>query len=179
MNATLRFVLGTAAAVALSFVALPAAQAQKDAGAKIRGDVYWPSKASSRYLESARNYAQDVQTYVQKAPKPEPSVVKEIKTELGRYLDESQKHLATMKKDFASDKETVAAVESLEKQLTTAIEHNKMMIACCENEKFDKVATMSCCTDLVKELDKVYKDHTALMQKLTAKHASAAPAAKK
>ena len=88
--------------------------------------------------------------------------MKEIKTELGRYLDESQKHLATMKKDFAGDKETVAAVESLEKQLTTAIEHNKMMITCCENEKFDKVATMSCCTDLVKELDKVYKDHTVL-----------------
>ena len=71
MNATLRFVLGTAAAVALSFVALPAAQRSKTPGAKIRGDVYWPSKASSRYLESARNYAQDVQTYVQNSsPSP-------------------------------------------------------------------------------------------------------------
>ena len=54
-----------------------------------------------------------------------------------------------------------------------------MMITCCENERFDKIANMSCCTDLVKDLDKVDKDHVALMQKLTTKHPSAAQAPKK
>jgi flagellar motility protein MotE (MotC chaperone) len=150
------------------------AAAQQDAGAKIRGDVYWPSRASSRYVESARNYAQDVQSYFAKTPQPEPSVVKEIKAELGRYLDEAQKHYVTMKKDFAADKETVAAVEGLEKQLAAAIDHNKAMITCCENQKFDKIATMSCCTDLVKQLDKVHADHAALMKKLSQKYGAAA-----
>src|SRR6188474_485212 len=179
MNITFRTLLATAVVATLSFVALPGkAQAQstgfQDAGAKIRGDVYWPGRATTRHIESARNYAQEVQTYVAKAPQPEPSVVKDIKTELGRYLDEAQKHLASMKKDFAADKETVASIENIEKGLTTAVEHNKAMIACCENQKFDKVATMACCTDLVKQLDKVHAEHVVLMKKL-----AAAPAAKK
>jgi hypothetical protein len=146
----------------------------QDAGAKIRGDVYWRSRASRHYIESGRNYAREVQSYMSKVTKPEPSLVKDVKTELGRYLENASAHLAEMKKDFAGDKETVAAIEGIEKGLNTAIEHNKAMIACCENEKFDKIATMSCCSDLVKQLEKVYADHVALMNKLTA-----APAAKK
>jgi hypothetical protein len=149
----------------------------RDAGAKIRGDAYWPARATSRYIETARNYAQEVHSYVAKAPQPEPSVVKDIKTDLGRYLEDARKHLATMKKDFAEDKETAAAIDSIEKGLATAVDHNKAMITCCENQKFDKIATMSCCTDLVKQLDKVHADHVALMKNLTAKYA--APAAAK
>src|SRR5204863_5936836 len=147
MNATLRFLWGTAVVTGLSMIALPStAQAQapgfQDAGAKIRGDVYWPGRATTRYVESARNYAQEVQTYVAKTPKPEPSVVKEINTELSRYLAAAKTHLTAMKKDFAADKETVTAVEGLEKELATAVEHHKAMISFCENEKFDKIATM-------------------------------------
>ena len=174
MNATLRF----AALVALVAIALPEfAAAQnpfRSAGEKITGEAYWPARASTRYIESGLNYAREVQSYLAKAPQPEPSLVKDIKTELGRYLENAQAHLATMKKDFAADKETVAAIEKIDNGLKAAIDHNKAMITCCENQKFDKVATMSCCTDLVKELEKVHADHVALMKKL-----AAAPAAKK
>jgi len=144
------------------------------AGEKITGERYWPSRATTRHVESARYYAQEFQSYVAKTPQPEPSVVKDIKTELGRYLDEAQKHVATMKKDFASDKETTAAVESIEKGLTAAIEHNKAMIACCEDQKFDKIKTMACCNDLVKQLDNVHAEHVALMKKLSQKYAASA-----
>jgi flagellar motility protein MotE (MotC chaperone) len=179
MKTTFPILIVTAVVAALSIMLVPGkahAQASgfQDAGAKIRGDVYWPGRASGQYIESARSYAQQVQTYVAKAPQPEPSVVKEIKTELGHYLDEAQKHLATMKKDLAGDKEAVAGIEAIEKELAIAIEHNKAMIACCENQKFDKVAAMSCCTDLVKQLDKVHADHVALMKKLSQKYAGPA-----
>jgi hypothetical protein len=50
------------------------------------------------------------------------------------------------------------------------------MNECCEHEKFDKVAGMACCTDLVKQLDKVQAAHKDLMKKLTTKPAK--PAAK-
>jgi len=177
MNPTFRTLVVTVVVAALSIAALPArveAQATgfQDAGAKISGETYWPSRASGRYIESARNYAQEVQTYVAKAPQPEPSVVKDIKTDLGRYLDDAQRHLVAMKKDFANDKETVAAVGGLEKELAMAIAHNKEMITCCEDQKFDKIKTMSCCTDLVKQLDKVHADHVALMRKLSQKYAA-------
>jgi flagellar motility protein MotE (MotC chaperone) len=163
----LAIVAGLVLAIAPHF-----ALAQGPAGRKITGEVYWPSRATTHRVQSARNYAYEFQTYVAKAPQPEPSVVKDIKTELGRYLDEGQKHLATMKKDLEGDKEAVAAVENIEKELATAIEHNKAMIACCEDQKFDKIKTMACCTDLVKQLDKVHADHVALMKKLAAKYAA-------
>jgi flagellar motility protein MotE (MotC chaperone) len=171
---------------ALAVLAFAGLQTESDAqplagsthGDKISGSAYWPLRASGRHIESARSYAQEFQSYTTKAKQPEPSVVKDIKTELGRYLDEANKHLATMKKDLAGDKEAVAAIEGIEKGLAAAIEQNKEMIACCENEKFDKIATMSCCTDLVKQLDKVHADHVALMKSLGNRYRPA-PAAKK
>jgi flagellar motility protein MotE (MotC chaperone) len=167
----LALIAGLGLAIAPQF-ALAQGSPFRDAGAKIRGDAYWPSRATTRHVESARYYAQEFQSYVTKAPQPEPSVVKDIKTELSRYLNEAQKHLATMKKDFAEDKETAAAIDSIDKGLATAVEHNKAMIACCENQKFDKIATMTCCTDLVKQLDKIHADHVALMKKLATKVAA-------
>jgi len=112
-----------------------------------------------------------------KTPKPEPAVVAEVHKTLTGYLDEANKHLASMKKDFAGDKETVAAVESLEKELATAVAHHKAMIACCKDEKFDKAMAMSCCTDLAKQLDKIHVEHVDLMKKLSQKYA-ASPATK-
>jgi hypothetical protein len=158
-----------AAALALAFIpqfALAQGGTNPGAGGKITGERYWPARAATRHIEAARGYAQDFQRYVTAAPKADPSVVADIKLELGRYLTAAQKHLATMKKDAAGDKETVAAVEKLEKDLATAIEHNQAMIACCEKQTFDKVGAMACCTDLVKQLDKIHADHQALMKKL-------------
>jgi len=177
MNATFRILFGMATLAVLTVVGFPGGAAAQlrgvqNAGDKITGAAYWPARATTRHIESARSYAQEFQSYVAKAPQPEPSVVKDIKTELGRYLDEAQKHLATMKKDLAADKEAVAGIESIEKGLATAVEHNKAMIACCEAQKFDKIATMTCCTDLVKQLDKVHAEHVALMKKLAAKYAT-------
>jgi hypothetical protein len=180
MNAPVRALFWTAAFAALTVTGFPtAAQAQPLAGStygdKVTGSAYWPRRATTRHIESARTYAQEFQSYVKAVPQPEPSVVKDIRTELGRYLEEAKKHVATMKKDLAADKEAVAAIEGIEKGLAAAIEHNKAMIACCENEKFDKIATMTCCTDLVKELDKVHADHVAFMKKLSQKYPAPAP----
>jgi hypothetical protein len=169
---TLSWAVGIALLTVFGFAGGASAQLRgvQNAGDKITGAAYWPARASTRHIESARGYAQDFQTYVQRVPQPDPSVVRDIKTELGRYLDEGQKHLTAMKKEFANDTETVAAIEGIQKDLAKAVEHNKAMVSCCENQKFDKIATMACCTDLVKQLDKVHADHVALMKKLDTKH---------
>jgi len=180
MNTTFRTLSWSVAVALLTAFWLPnGATAQlrgvQTAGDKITGAAYWPARASTRHIESARGYAQEFHTYVQRDPQPDPSVVRDIKTELGRYLDEGQKHLTAMKKEFANDIETVATIEGIQKDLAKAIEHNKAAITCCENQNFDKIATMACCTDLVKQLDKVHADHVALMRKLGG---TPAPAAK-
>ena len=177
MNATIRILSAAAALALVAVVGLPSStNAQgnifRSAGEKITGEAYWPGRATSRYLQSAQSYAQDFQAHVARAGRPEPAVVQEVSKTLTGYLDEANKHLAAMKKDFAGDKETVAAVEAIEKDLAKAVEHNKAMITCCQDEKFDKAMAMTCCTDLAKQLGKIHADHVALMKKLSSKHAA-------
>ena len=164
--------------IATFFVALstPAAHAQnpfRTAGEKITGEAYWPGRAAAHSLNAARSYAQEYQSYVTRAPRPEPVVVAEVSKTLSGYLDEAQRHLASMKKDFADDKETVAAVEAMERDLAKAVDQHKAMIACCQDQKFDKAMAMTCCGDLSKSLGKIHDDHVALMKKLSHKHAAA------
>jgi hypothetical protein len=175
MNATIHNLFKGIALAAIALLLTPqfvAAQgsAFRSAGDKITGQAYWPARATTRYIESARAYADEYQSYLARAPRPEPAVVQEVSRTLGSYLDEANKHLASMKKDLAGDKETVAAVESIEKDLAKAVEHNKAMIACCQEEKFDKAMAMTCCTDLSKQLGKIHDDHVALMKKVGQKH---------
>jgi hypothetical protein len=182
MNATFRVLSAAAALALITVVGLPnISNAQgsgfRSAGEKITGEAYWPARATTRYLQSAQSYAQDFQAHVARAGRPEPAVVTEVSKTLTGYLDEANKHLVAMKKDFAGDKETVAAVEGIEKDLAKAVEQNKAMITCCQDEKFDKAMAMTCCTDLAKQIGKVHADHVALMKKLSTKHA-AAPATK-
>jgi hypothetical protein len=182
MNSSRLVWLSAALAVVAAFCLLPApAYAQKDAGAKARGEhsvPFWSSRSSSRHLTAARDYARDFQAHVAVNPKPEPAVVKEVTKEIGNSLDEAKKHLAQLKKEFAGNKDAVAGIDSIDKQLTAAFDHHKTLCECCEKEAFDAIATMACCKDLAGELDKILDQHEALMQKLAPK-AAPAPAAKK
>lgn len=175
MNTTFRQLLSAAFIVALTGAGmLQTANAQNafhTAGEKISGGAYWPAHATARHLQSAQSYAQDFQAHVARVGKPEAAVAAEVHKTLTGYLDEANKHLASMKKDFAGDKETVAAVEKMEKDLAAAVAQNQSMLECCKEEKFDKAMAMTCCTDLAKQLGKVHEDHIALMKKLSQKHA--------
>lgn len=182
MQSTRRILLGTALAVGVGLILSPSAlYAQKDAGSKARGEhsvPFWSSRASSRRITTARDYARDFHGYIVANPKPDPAVVKEVTTEIGRNLDEAKKHLAVMKKDFADDKDAVAGIEGLEKQLAAAFDHHKLLCECCEKQTFDAITAMKCCDDLASQLDKIVAEHDALMRKIAGKAAvSAAPAA--
>lgn len=173
MNNSQRILLGMVMAVSLSFISFPnAAFAQKDAGAKARGEStvpFWDSRYSSRRIHHARDYARDFHGYIVENPKPDPVVAKEVTAEIGRNIEEAKKHLATMKKNFAADKDAVAAIDKLEKQLAVAVDHHKVLCDCCEQTAFDEMKTMECCNDLVKQLDKFIADHDELMRKLSRK----------
>jgi len=181
MNATFRTIVRTTAFVAASIIATTVyAQATGfgSAGHKQGIDTYWAGRATTHYLQSAQTYAAEFQAHVARVGQPAPAVVQEVSKTLTGYLDEANKHLAAMKKDFANDKETVAAVEAIEKDLTKAVADNKAMIACCQDQKFDKAMAMSCCTDLSKSLAKIHAAHVALMGKLAAKYPAQPAAAK-
>jgi hypothetical protein len=170
-------VLMFALAIGASLLAGHSALAQRDAGAKIRGEhsvPFWSSRSSARRITAAHDYARDFQRYLAVNPKPDPAVVKEVTTQIGNSLEEAKKHLAQLKKDFAGKKEAVAGIESLDKDLAGAFEHHQLLCDCCEKESFDKIKTMECCADLAKHLDKILTDHDALMHKLSPPPASPA-----
>jgi len=178
MNAARRVLAGTAIAFGLSMIATPILFAQKDATSKARGEhsvPFWSSKASSRRLTHARDYARDFHGYIVANPKPDPAVVKEVTKEIGDNLEEAKKHLAQLKKDFADDKDAISGIEAIEKQLTAAFDQHTMLCECCEKQAFDAIATMDCCSDLAGKLDKILADHDALMRKLAAKAGVHAP----
>ena len=178
-----RIVLVTfTAAVFMTLLAGSEVLAQKDATSKSRGEhsvPFWSSKASSRRITHARDYARDFHGYIVANPKPTPAVVKEATTEIGHNLAEAQKHLGQLKKDFADDKEAVSGIEALEKQLAAAFEQHKMLGACCEKADFEAIETMECCSDLATQLDKLLVSHDELMRKLARKAATTAPAGSK
>jgi hypothetical protein len=172
MNATLRNLFCAAAFAALSVItAVTYAQTGfGSAGHKQGIDAYWPGRATTQYLQSAQSYAAEFQAHVARAGQPAPAVVHEVNKTLTGYLDEANKHLAAMKKDFAKDTETVAAIETIEKDLAKAVADNKAMITCCQDKKFDQAMAMTCCTDLSKSLAKIHAAHVALMGKLAVKY---------
>jgi hypothetical protein len=178
MYSSRRILVGTVTAVAISLVASADLWAQKDATSKSRGEhsvPFWSSKASSRRITHARDYARDFHGYIVANPKPDPAVVKEVTKEIGANLDEAKKHLAQLKKDFADDKDAVAGIADLEKQLAAAFDQHSMLCECCEKQAFDAIATMECCSDLAGKLDKILSDHDALMRKLAGKAATPPP----
>ena len=113
--------------------------AQKDAGAKARGEhsvPFWSSRSSARRIYAAQDYSRDFQRYLAANPKPDPVVVKEVTTEIGNNLDEAKKHLAQLKRDFAANKEAITGIEALEKDLAAAFDHHKELCERCEMATF-------------------------------------------
>lgn len=169
-------VIGLSTMLLLSAVSV--SFAQKDAGAKARGEhsvPFWSSRYSSRRISHARDYARDFHGYVLANPKPDPAIVKEATGEIGRNLEEARKHLASMKKVYAADQATVAGIESIDKQLSAAFTKHVALCECCEKQSFDAMKTLECCEDLVAELDKILSEHEALMRKVARKAGPVTP----
>lgn len=169
-------------AAAMLFLASPAS-AQHDATWKALGKEGRAHQNFSRRVQHAADYSRDLQTHAAplvvaaKPVAPKPAEVKVVIDELGRNLDAAEAHLAEMKKSAADDKPTLAAIEKIEKHLTTAFDHHKAAHACMV-ENFDSAKALSCCADLSKELDMVTAEHNALMKTLAAKKTAAAKTVK-
>jgi hypothetical protein len=163
----LKYVALSLVAAAVLSAASPA-WAQHDATWKALGQKGPAHQGFSRRIQHAANYARDLHTYVHPPGKPAAAAVKEVVSELGSNLEAAKKHLATMKKEAGDDKATLAAIEKIEKRLTTAFAHHKEAHACCV-ENFDEAKALKCCGDLTKELDEIVKEHNALMKSLAPK----------
>jgi hypothetical protein len=166
-------------AIAASVVIATSALAQSylDAGSKARGD--FGTSSASRAMNSARGYAQDFGRYAQSAPKVEKEVAMETADAIGEYITKAKKHFAWMRSNAekAKDKDTLAALDEIDKNLAVAEKTHKGMMEMCMKDKIDPVECTKCCRQIDESLAKAIDEHDKLMKKLGM--ANPTPAAKK
>ncbi|WP_278470007.1 hypothetical protein [Gimesia maris] len=124
---------------------------------------------SSRNMNHARDYSRDLYYYTRDAQTIDPELARSESTELARNIDATKKELATIRKEYAGDKEVLASLKVIEDHLTNATAQHKTLHAECQMDTFDRTAGMKCCSDITKELEKAMAEHAALMRKLEIK----------
>lgn len=159
--------------LAIVLLASAPAMAQLPAGHKITGGYksFWSGKSASRHLRHARDYAAGTHEYLAQSAQPDPKVVEEQAAETLRNLEAAKKHFAAIRKDYAGDKETLTAIDRIEKHLNAAIEHHGKLCECCKDKGFQAIMAMECCNEMSKELEAALTEHDALMRQLATKAA--------
>lgn len=161
---------------ALAFFALlipaSAAFAQRDAGSKIRGEYGFYGGAAGRSLNSARGYAQSYREYVRTAPqqKVEPQIAKETADAIGDYIGKAEKHFAWMRKQAqaSNDKETLTALDAIDKDLADAKKHHASLCEYCAKDTVEAKGSMQCCQEIDASLANAIAEHDKLMKRIAA-----------
>jgi hypothetical protein len=146
--------------------------AQRDAGAKARGEFgkgFWSNQRASRNMGHARDYSRGFYRYSRDAHTIQPEVAKTESAELGRNIDAAKKELATVREEYAADKEVLASLKVIEDHLAKVAAQHATLHAACQQDTVDRTVGMECCNVITKELEKAMAEHAALMRKLEIK----------
>ena len=162
-------------ALALLAILVPAstALAQRDAGAKIRGEYNFHGSAAGSAMRSARDNSGYYRQYAQSAPekKVTPETAREAADTIGTYITKAQKHMAWMRKQAqaGNDKETLTSLDVIDKSLADATKSHHEMHETCLKDNVDAAATMECCKTIDASLAKAIAEHDKLMKRLATK----------
>jgi len=179
-------------AVLVGAVAMSAltALAQGDAGAKARGEYNFYGRGARTSMQGARESVGTFREYVRTTqPAPvqsaqpaqivreelgvvvvSPRIAQAAADEIGDYITKSEKHLAWMRRqaEARKDKETLASLDSIDRNITAAKQSHATLCSCCLDDTFDVKATMACCQTIDDALGKAISEHDTLMKRLGA-----------
>jgi hypothetical protein len=101
-----------------------------------------------------------------------PAVAKEATDSIGEYITKAKKHMASMRKhaETANDKETLASLDSIDKNLADAGKHHDAMRETCLKDNVDGKASLECCKVVDDSLAKAIAEHDKLMKRLGGHH---------
>jgi hypothetical protein len=164
-------------AIATVFVGGPAL-AQRDAGAKIRGEYNFYGGAAGRSMRGAREYAQSYREYARTVPEVSSEVAKETADAIGDYITKAQKHMAWMRKQAqaTNDQATLTSLDVIDKGLSDAAKSHANLCEYCLKDAVEAKGSMQCCQEIDAALAKAIGEHDKLMKRLAA---DKAPARKK
>jgi len=168
--------------------------AQSDAGAKARGQYNFYGRGARNAMRGARESTGSFREYVRGTQPAEPQIVREqpgvregvvireqpgviivspqiaqaAADEIGDYITKSEKHLAWMRRQAEAnkDKETLASLDSIDRNLAEAKRNHVTLCSCCMEDNIDAKAAMACCQTIDAALGKAISEHDALMKRL-------------
>jgi|688.fasta_scaffold35897_13 hypothetical protein len=181
------------AVILLAVVALFAstALAQPSADAKARGRFNFYGRSARSAMHGARESVSSFRDYVRGTqPLPgqigggevvvrespsvvvvSPQIAQAAADEIGDYITKSEKHLAWMRRqaEARQDKETVASLDSIDRNLAEAKRNHVTLCSCCMEDNVDAKAAMACCQTIDDALGKAISEHDSLMKRLSEK----------
>ena len=159
-------------ALALLALVVPAgiANAQPDAGAKMRGENNFYGSSAGSAMRSAREHSSYYRQYAQGAPEKQinPEVAREAADAIGTYITKARRHMAWMRTQAhaSKDKETLASLDVIDKNLAAAAKSHKEMHDTCLKANVDGTESMECCKQIDEPLAAAIAEHDKLMKRL-------------
>jgi len=97
-----------------------------------------------------------------------PRIVQVATDEIGDSITKSEKHLAWMRRqaEAQKDKDTLASLDSIDRNLATAKQTHASLCTRCMAENVDANAALACCQTIDEALGKAIAEHDALMKRL-------------
>jgi hypothetical protein len=133
--------------------------------AKARGDYNWSNSSGGRSMRHARDYSRGYRTYARQTQQIMPQYARQEEAGVGQNIATAQMHFKEVRKT-CTDKEALASLTVIDKQLVEAANAHLKMHEMCKMEIMDGVATMQCCKGIDAALDKAIAEHEKLTKRL-------------
>lgn len=168
--------------LAVAMLCVDTAFGQPSADAKARGKFNFYGRSAGSAMRGARESAGSFREYIRGTQPVAPQIVREqpgvimvspqvaqaATDEIGDYIMKSEKHLAWMRRqaEARKDKDTLASLDSIDRNLAAAKRNHAMLCSCCLEDNIDAKAAMACCQTIDDALGKAISEHDALMKRL-------------
>jgi hypothetical protein len=143
------------------------AWAQRDAGAKARGDLTFYARSGGSHMNAAHAHASHYHGYIRRTTSVSPHVARLSGSAINHHIDLAQQHLEGMREIFesADDKESLAAIGAIEKQIAEAKHHHAIAESKARTSPEDIAALQESVDQLRVSLDKAITAYGALLVK--------------
>lgn len=160
--------LVTCGVLVLSSLAMPqVAWAQRDAGAKARGDFTFYARSGGSHMNAAHAHASHYHGYLGRTQAVSPRVVRMSGSTINHHLELSQQHLEALHEHFEAtdDAASLAAVGEIEKQLAQAKHHHAIAESRARTSPEDIAAIQESIEQLRVSLDQAIQAYGELLSR--------------
>lgn len=152
----------------MSMLVMPeVAWAQRDAGAKARGDLTFYARSGGSHMNAAHAHASHYHGYIRRTTSVSPRVARLSGSAINHHIDLTQQHLEGMREIFkgADDEESLAAIDAIEKQIAEAKHYHAIAESKARTSPEDIAAIQESVDQLRVSLDKAITAYGALLSK--------------